>query len=323
MTIQEIYDIFVDYFKEENTDLQENKIYVKWDKVDIKNETGAVFTIHGLFCCITLRQPYGTETLYYLDSIRFNKQTYTFNEWYNRYIHSHVQRLDAAHPQTFMGCCLGSGPLGNTAWALKNGGDSLKWELFCWELDKYVTVESLAGGPYIKFSSLSITSSDLIYKFEINPSAYCNSEPEITRFIVNNIEIPFCYSDKQWKLGDIYENIVLKINDRVIRAINNKELPAPREMNVFQDCVIRNNRIYKYRSRFDVDIPNRDIQLFTFKGNPVMLKILNSTELLNAKVKLLNMDFINSLLTKMIFYLNYDYGYQKDITNDKRIFIEV
>ena len=323
MTVQEIYDIFVDYYKEENTDLQGDKIYIKWDSVNIKNETGAMFTIHGLYGCITLKEAYPSTRRgeYFMYSITFNKSIYTYNEWYHGYIHSHVQRLFHSDPRTFMGCCLGSGPLSNTYWNLKSESDPLKWELLCWELDKYVTVESLAGGPYMKFSSLSLTTSSLVNKFEINRSKFCNTEPDITKFIVDNIEIPFSYSDKQWKLGDTFENIVFKINDAVIKAINKRDIIVKDLNHTFQDYIIRNNNIYEYRSRFEEITPPENMQLFVFKGNPVMLRVLGSTEITNAKVKLLSMHYINSLLTEMIFYLNY--GYQKDITNDKRVFIKV
>ena len=320
MTKQEIYDIFVDYFKEENVDLQGNNIYVKWDTVTIKNELGNAFKIYGLYCCITLRNYNDVD--YCFGNIGFNKQYYSYNEWFNNYIHSHVQTLNKNNPRLFMGCCLGTGPLYVTTSNLRTGmcNDPLKWELFCWELDKYVTVESLSGGPYRRFSSLSITNSNDICSLTLRTLQSYKNFPEVTAFIMKNVTIPFSYSEKQWKLGDTFENIVFRITNEVIRAVNKGILSETTIKTLLKEYMIMDSKIYHKSSRvLESDIPE-NLTLFNFKDKPVKLTVAKAN-ILRTEVKLLNLDFINDLLTKILLYLNY--GYQKDITNDERVYIKI
>lgn len=88
-------------------------------------------------------------------SFGLNRTTYTDVQFKNDYMHSHTPRIDRSHLQHFLSPCLGSGPIKSTVASLNKEYDESIWRLFCVELQKYIETESLSGGPYRRLEDLS------------------------------------------------------------------------------------------------------------------------------------------------------------------------
>lgn len=189
-----VYEVFKNYFGEENVDLQDipdeervvDMIYactditnietsfpieisdadydsiasrfrsakpfilVHWPTVTVTNEYNRSITIKDLYAKIKLdcegRIP--TENRGFL----LNRATYSVEQWVSSYMHSHIAQIPKDNLERFQEPCLGSGPIIDTINSLKaditEGFDEIRWMLFCEELSRYVTVESIAGVPY-------------------------------------------------------------------------------------------------------------------------------------------------------------------------------
>lgn len=109
--IQNIYDTFVEYYKEANVDLQTDQDYyyiiVYWSEVVVTNERNLSITIWDLYSRIQL---YPNGKLY--GKMEFKRACYNDNQWQAKYVHSHVPSRSGYC--NWQGCCTGSGPINHT-----------------------------------------------------------------------------------------------------------------------------------------------------------------------------------------------------------------
>ena len=77
-----------------------------------------------------------------------NRSEYTLLHIRSHYMHSHISSIPTRDFTQFQNPCTGSGPINGTISALNRDYDEDMWNMFCLELSKYVTVESVAGRPY-------------------------------------------------------------------------------------------------------------------------------------------------------------------------------
>lgn len=167
----EVYTIFKDYFGEERTDLQQlpKEIYensstraaliiIHFPEFTITNEFDETHIIKDMYVRISVKEDKTIGA-----NIEGQRSTLTDKEYASYYCHSHL-------PSGF-GCwekfCLGKGPIKDTLLSLIDHGSEDLWLLFCGELEEFLKVESLAGGPYIKISNISNSAnSDSPYNFK-------------------------------------------------------------------------------------------------------------------------------------------------------------
>lgn len=161
--IQAVYSIFITNFGEDRVDLQSvvseanfsvnmscaAHIIVHWPQVEIRNENDHSHLIRDLYSKVEIT-PYG----HLLDNPRFKRTTFTMIEVERRYMHSHMPSMSASGLSFWCNSCLGTGPIRDTITSLRIDFDESKWLLFCIQLDQYVHIESLTGGPYMRFSRI-------------------------------------------------------------------------------------------------------------------------------------------------------------------------
>lgn len=206
-SIQKVYGVFKDFFGEDKVDLQgvpeweefepltdsattrgviddtfldvENcEILVYYPEVTVTNEREESTTIHDIYVKVSLRFD-GTIG----PRFTINKATFTRYEYEWGYVHSHAQRKRDAKdvPGEFKMVCTGSGPINSTMEVLRSKFDLAFWRLYCYQLDKFLHIESLAGIPYCSLietkkpygSSINTTSEvSLRYSFPNNASRW-------------------------------------------------------------------------------------------------------------------------------------------------------
>lgn len=207
--IYKVYDIFKDFFGEENVDLQglptielligrryvkalvdgkfevsesnanslissiesnTPSIMVHWPKVTVTNEYDKSIVITDLFAKIPING--AGKIPMEQHGFLLNRSSYSALQFKCGYIHSHVPTMRKEHLSTFQQPCLGRGPILRTIASLKMEFNETMWMLFCQELDMYVTVESIAGVPYFRLETVKIGNDSLLISDVpiINPS---------------------------------------------------------------------------------------------------------------------------------------------------------
>lgn len=128
-------------------------ILIYWPTVNITNESNRSVLIHKLYAkvAVTLDGYIPASSSGFL----LNRAHYSYVQFINDYMHSHISHIPTDSFYRFQTPCLGSGPIRTTISTLKNNNDEITWMLFCQELGMYVTVESLRGGPYHKMENIS------------------------------------------------------------------------------------------------------------------------------------------------------------------------
>lgn len=148
-------------------------ILVWWPKVTVTNEHDCSVEIQDLYARITIN---GCGCIPY-ESVGFtlNRATYSAKQFQSNYMHSHINGIPKYNLSKFQSPCLGTGPIKNTIVSLKTQNDTVLWMLFCEELSRYVTVESLHGVPYMRLENIGKDDADT-YDYH-NRYTYFNHDP--------------------------------------------------------------------------------------------------------------------------------------------------
>lgn len=274
--VNDVYEVFQNYFGEEFTDLQniptdENLlstmeawditesehegiyegdtynwnrvvsdyrtlkpvIIVWWPEVTVTNENNKSVRIKDLYAKIEITME-GTIPMEN-HGFQLNRTTFTRMQAASGYIHSHLPTHSHwEHVPEYSNPCLGRGPIRNTIVSLKTDSSIEMWMLFCNELALYVTVESLAGGPYIKMENIGKTSRKIGYDgFDIEPSLpsrlYGNNEEketlskdimEFTKYYLKHGHFILCYTESRFCTAMSYYDYMVDISASFIEWFN-------------------------------------------------------------------------------------------------------
>lgn len=165
---QTIINNIIDFFGEEKVDTSTQqvatgvtKVIIHFPLVTVTNEFNESIDITDLFVAIHIDhlgricKSNGDRDSAYISPnrlIEMVRTSYTRSQLLSRYSHSHLP----AEVATWNHPCLGKGPLNATIKALAVNQEELieNWTLFCFELNEYIQVESIAGTPYIRLKSV-------------------------------------------------------------------------------------------------------------------------------------------------------------------------
>lgn len=121
-------------------------IYVYWPHITVSNEYDKSIDISDLYArvdiCLDGRIPYENW------GVLWNRSRYTSAQFVSNYMHSHIHDIPKDNFSRFQEPCLGSASIKDTIISLKSSSDVALWMLFCEELSRAVTVESIAGHPW-------------------------------------------------------------------------------------------------------------------------------------------------------------------------------
>lgn len=342
--IKDIYEVFKDYYGEERVDLQNfpseedfnsvNQnvcnilnyfpifIYIHFPEITVTNEYLESTTINDLYTRIRINAD--GKIYAYLEMLR---ATYTDIEILAGYKHSHLPKIYSEDDlYEWTNPCLGSGPIGTTIATLRNTSLSKDYllsmyKLLCRELDEYVKVESLRGGPYIKLSSIynnyNNNTKDInsaLDKIFIPQSPTVCTNILLKLIIENNDLFPIIFRDGEYKFGLSNTDIIIKASALFIGYLNKQDDPKS-ILNKLED------RGVLIKATFDSlgDIASYSAQnsnmlniscddLLDFKGEKIPLTINKYDATAVRYFYIVHPNYISSVYNEILFYINSNYG---------------
>lgn len=291
-------------------------ILVHFPKVRVTNENNRFIDITHLYAKITIT--YGGLMV---RNFSLNRSEYTAIQMLSNYMHSHIPGIPSSDFSQFQDPCLGSGPIRDTIFNLKRSYNEDLWELFCLELSKYVTVESLTGRPYKYLESVG-ASDKVLNKFSlinINTVHFKELTNLFISHFIKSKKLKFSYKNGFYTIGMSYIDFMLCISNEFIAWYNeqiskgNDNLPTINRLfncSYIDKYIISNNTIYNpgnynvsslsnHEGKFVCKFKNRDVRIHITNYEDVNT---NNTTILLSSVKAL---FILNTILKV---LNYNYG---------------
>ena len=263
-----------------------------------------------------------------------NRSEYTLLHIRSNYLHSHVSSIPTNDFTQFQSPCTGSGPINGTITALNINYDEDTWNMFCLELSKYVTVESIAGRPYRYLEKLGTddmeTGVDRFITY-LSPSYYgrvfnFSNLKGFVRYFINSKKLKFNYVNESYSIGMSLIEFIVLISNEFIKWYNDQfnkgKLTAKFEdlkrWGILRECIIDNGKIYYDNGRNNVNSYAQYIgkKVCVFKGKEITVDITDIAEVKNEnKSIILNTQDALYILTIILKVLNYRYGRNKATGN--------
>ncbi len=309
-------------------DFSSLKILLLFPEVTVTNENNKSEIIYDVYIKvpITIEGTLGGQ-------FKLCRSTFTTNQYKCGYMFSHAQVINNDRIPDFRECCLGRGPIRETISNLMGTFDEDFWLLFCVELESYLRVESLAGGPYIRLEQINSNSRNK--KIENNfPNSITTSIPaklinrngvnsQNTRIynmingfiqhIIHNKVLTFSYINGGYTIGHSYVDVRVIMSNAFIDYVNTLNLEDYVQVSVLYSKkiivkgIVRNNAIEISPEEAPTRTPtSNDFMPFRFKGNriPFVVKNINSSIANNESVFLTN-HVTHNILIHLLSYLNY------------------
>ena len=271
-----------------------------------------------------------------------NRSEYTMLHISSGYMHSHISNIPIEDFTKFQNPCTGSGPINGTISTLNRNYDEDMWNMFCLELSKYVTVESIAGRPYKYLENLGTNNMEvdvdrfITYLF---PNYYENiitfdKFKEFVRYFINSKKLKFNYVNGSYSIGMSFIEFIVSISNEFIKwyngQFNKEEMTAEfadlKRCGILRECIIDNGKIYYDRGRNNVNNYVQYIgkKVCIFKGRKVTVDITDITEVRNEnKSIILNTRTALYILAIILKVLNYRYGRSKATHESNQLGTEV
>lgn len=338
-----IYDIFKNAFGEDKVDLQgvpsikdfekldtediarlktiyegiHYTIMVYWPNVTVTNEQDKSIDIQDLYAKvqITLNGTIPYENI----GFTLNRARYTKKQFFSKYCHSHVPRIQYDNLSYFAHPCLGRGPIRDTITTLKSNNLQEMWMLFCCELGKYVTVESLSGVPYVKLSSVGasnkLRNTDDYNELpvELAKSVVLPIIKDFIKYYLEHGHLKIAFSENRFIPGMVFYDYLLDVSNCFIEFFN-KCKPNITKENIFsyeilKEVVIKDGKFWTFNTDRYTTISNYiGTPICTFKNKEVTLQIEDKEETINT-VLVLSENVANFIIQRILTIINYNFNY--------------
>lgn len=271
-----------------------------------------------------------------------NRSEYTLLHIRSHYMHSHISSIPTGDFTQFQNPCTGKGPINGTISALNRDYDEDMWNMFCLELSKYVTVESVAGVPYNYLEKLGTNDMEVgVDRFitYLSPNYYesvitPDKLREFVRYFISSKKLKFNYVNGSYSIGMSLIEFIVLISNEFIKwyndQFNKEELTAKfadlKRHNILRECIIDNGKIYYDRDRNNVNNYAQYIgkKVCVFKGREITVDITDIAEVKNEnKSIILNTQTALYILNIILKVLNYRYGRNKATHESNQLGTEV
>lgn len=271
-----------------------------------------------------------------------NRSEYTMLHISSHYMHSHISGIPTSDFTQFQNPCTGSGPINGTISTLNRDYDEDMWNMFCLELSKYVTVESIAGRPYNYLEKLGTNNMEAgISRFVtyLFPYYYGNvpssdKMKEFVKYFVSTKKLKFNFVNGSYSIGMSLIEFIVLISNEFIKwyndQFNREELTAKfadlKRNGILRECVIDNGKIYYERDRRNTNNYSQYIgkKVCIFKGREITVDITDIAEVRNEnKSIILDTQTALYILTTILKVLNYRYGRSKATHESNQLGTEV
>ena len=312
-------------------------ILVHFPHVRVTNEHNKFVDINHLWAKVRIMYD-GTLS----GKFTLNRSEYTLLHFRSHYMHSHISSIPKSDFTQFQNPCTGSGPINGTISTLNRDYDEDMWNMFCLELSKYVTVESVAGGPYHYLEKLGTNDMQagedkfITYLF---PNYYVDDIlsdkfKEFVMYFINSKKLKFNYVNGSYSIGMSLIEFIVLISNEFIKwyndQFNKEELTAKfadlKRHGILRECIIDNGKIYYDRSINNANNYAQYIgkQVCMFKGKEITVDITDITKVGNEnKSIILDTQTALYILTTILKVLNYRYGRNKATHKDNQLGTEV
>lgn len=271
-----------------------------------------------------------------------NRSEYTLLHIRSHYMHSHISSIPIGDFTQFQNPCTGSGPINGTISALNRDYDEDMWNMFCLELSKYVTVESVAGVPYNYLEKLGTNDMEvdvdrfITYLF---PNYYGDTLStdklrDFVRHFINTKKLKFNYVNGSYSIGMSLPEYIILISNEFISWYNDlfnkgevtNTFDNLKTRELLRECIIDNGKIYYDRGRNNVNNYAQYIgkKVCVFKGREITVDITDIAEVRNEnKSIILNTQTALYILNIILKVLNYRYGRNKATHESNQLGTEV
>ena len=320
-----------------NVEFNDIFILVHFPHVRVTNEHNRFVDINHLWAKIKVMWD-GTMS----GRFTLNRSEYTLLHFRSHYLHSHISSIPKADFTQFQNPCTGSGPINGTISTLNRDYDEDMWNMFCLELSKYVTVESVAGRPYHYLENLGTRDMQvgedkfITYLF---PN-YCVNDilsdkfKKFVRYFINSKKLKFNYVNGSYSIGMSLIEFIVLISNEFIKWYNDQfnkgELTTKfedlKKHGILRECIIDNGKIYYDRNINNANNYAQYIgkQVCMFKGKEITVDITDITRVENEnKSIILDTQTALYILTTILKVLNYRYGRNKATHEDNQLGTEV
>lgn len=271
-----------------------------------------------------------------------NRSEYTLLHIRSHYMHSHINSIPTGDFTQFQNPCTGKGPINGTISTLNRDYDEDMWNMFCLELSKYVTVESVAGIPYNYLEKLGTNDMEVgvdrfitylspnYYESVITPDKF----REFVRYFISSKKLKFNYANGSYSIGMSLIEFIVLISNEFIKwyndQFNKEELTAKfadlKRHGILRECIIDNGKIYYDRGGNNVNNYAQYIgkKVCVFKGREITVDITDIAEVRNEnKSIILNTQTALYILNIILKVLNYRYGRNKATHESNQLGTEV
>ena len=304
---------YVTYFIKSYIETASKYIIIKFPKVKVTNEYDKFVYIDNLFVRIFV----GIEGNM-INRFKMVRTKYSNVQWISRYSHSHLPSLNLTHIPEWQFPCLGSGPLITTVNSLEHEFNIDIWGLFCLELSKYVTVESIKGVPYNRLESIGINleiDNEHLDIYNIVQYTTKLKMKEFLSYVIDNYDFKFAYSDEHYTLGISNVDFWIDVSNLFIQYVNTKRdlslnLNSLKSYSIISHFCINNGKVYKpvEQSYIDTISSLNGSNMFTFKGEIQKLEIENTKIDYSNLILLLNVNLFANIKSRLLKFINSNYN---------------
>ena len=276
-----------------------NYIIIKVDKEVVKNELGMSTTIYDLF--VRLHFKIDGRLLYGID---YKKSTFTRDQLFSGYIHSHCPRLDTRFPENWHSVCTGSGPINNTIAVLLNPQSAVElYYGFIAELRQIIRVESIAGGPYIQIQQI-IGPHVKVKEYKVTDVKLTSIEEQLLRSYIKSKRLKVGFVSNKFCLGCTFVEWLIDFSEyaKAWATANHKSLP-------FTQVVIKDGHICRTKENYNEEEFNKQIgkPVILFKGVTYNLKVIDQNSGSEERRQIVNPQRAATIIKRMLDILNYWY----------------
>lgn len=288
-------------------------IIIYFPTVTISNESDHSRELTDLYVKLEINSNGTIES-----NFKLNRGSYTLQEIISDYMHSHINGI-SRNPYEFLNPCLGKGPIKDTQLILNTSFDIDKWSLFCVELSKYITTESIIGVPYRRINNIGNFGTALVPKFTYEsfllPNLYTTIMKEFITDFINSKKLKFNYVNGNYTISMNTIEFTLTISNFFIEWYNkkihtNKNFPLLQDLlldNVLQKVFIKEDGIYSTKSPYN-SRNIKDLPVCYFKDKLIKV-VIKPEKTLDKNISIiLSISFIKYIYNVIIRVLNYNYG---------------
>ena len=320
-------------------------IIVHFPTVVIRNEHDKTHEMSNFYIKIPLTPSGKMYSGFYIKRSYFTK-----GELEVGYMHSHCPSGTCNPTQNWSSSCLGSGPIQRTEARLNSNCNLDVWMLFCNELERYIQVESLSGGPYIRMSSIPETTStgNSLYNYidakdfmaKTNKTVYNDMRNNIyvrlfkpfIRQYAESFNLPFRRINNFIKPGFTYDEFLINISQAFITYLNDLNLSEIDVIYIKEYVLVEAAMVNEVINIVSQSRSNRNnwrnyeqyigYEIGVFQGNPITFQIVDNVQVQerNNHFRILHPKWALPVLQLIIDLLNNEYG-RNTQTSQTRLYI--